>query len=172
MTRITKIFTIFLTATLTLTLLAGCHNSGQTATDEVDLAAIYDLNVDKITVWYLEGEIGLPEDTGGYTKAFEITDPTDVQKMIESVDFTSWEKPDGVGEGIPAYYIQFGDNAIISTYGESPYGDIAQGAFFQDGKLVANKDVKSHGPYDMPENLLTTLNEMIEKYRPDLITEE
>jgi ABC-type glycerol-3-phosphate transport system substrate-binding protein len=51
MSKITKILILSLTALLTLTLLAGCHNSGQTATDEVNLEAIYDLDVDKITVW-------------------------------------------------------------------------------------------------------------------------
>jgi hypothetical protein len=170
MSKITKIFTIFLTATLTLTLLAGCHNSGQTATDEVNLAAIYDLDVDKITVWHMEGEFGLPEDDGGYTIAFEITDPADIQKMIQSVDFPSWEKTEVVYEGVISFYIQFADTATIATYGNEPYGYIGQGAPAKNGKLPDNG--KESGYYFMPESILATLNEMIEKYRPDFITEE
>ncbi|MGI6361051.1 MAG: hypothetical protein ACOX05_01930 [Bacillota bacterium] len=162
MSKITKILILSLTALLTLTLLAGCHNSGQTATDEVNLEAIYDLDVDKITVWRMVDN----------TQTFEITDPTDVQKMINAVDFPAWQKTENMIEGPYAYFIQFGDNATITMSNDRPYGDICKGTVNPDGTMSNNDGTEGHGPYYMPENLLTTLNEMIEKYRPDFITEE
>jgi hypothetical protein len=176
LTRITKILILSLTALLTLTLLAGCDNSEKNnhpTSDDIDLASTYSLNTDKITVWSFTFDSSLPEDEGGeggYTIAFEITDPADIQKMIESVDFTSWEKTEVVYEGVISFYIQFADTATIATYGDAPYGYIGQGAPAKNGKLPDNG--KESGYYFMPESILTTLNEMIEKYRPDLITEE
>jgi hypothetical protein len=176
MSKLVKILMLSLTLLLTLTSLVGCSNSKQPeettnvepqVVEEVDLATTYDLtNIDKVSVWYL-GTV----DNGGYTLAFEITDSADIQKMIEAVDFPSWEKNDEVYSGVIEYYIQFNDAATIATYGETPYGFIGQGAVEKDGKMVKSdgSEVIVHGDYNMPRSILDAINVMIEKYKPELL---
>ncbi|MGI6361053.1 MAG: hypothetical protein ACOX05_01940 [Bacillota bacterium] len=168
MPKTPKILLVFLALVAAVSLLIGCSNTTAndqtdqqpTGTEEVDLASTYDLNTDKITIWFMGEDAILKQ-------AFEITDPAEVQQMIESVDFSNWKfvpMEEGRYTGIPYYWVQFGDKTTISTYYEVPYGYVFLGPPGKNEKL--NPD---NGPYHMPQEFLDTLLEFVEKYQPEIL---
>lgn len=163
---------------LSFTLLAGCstrEDPEQATNNEpadavtIDLASRYDLSVvDKITIRYF-GSIDEP--------SFEITDSADIEKMIKAVDFALWQETE-VAAADTIYHIEFGDEIIISfstrtSKGQPLYGSIEQYESDENGDLVAVDP--SEGTlmkyYNMPYGIYTTLQEMIEKYAPELLSE-
>ena len=90
-----------------------------------------------------------------------ITDPADIQTLIDSVDFASWEKvPDEHRyEGMCYYYVHFNDDCVISLYEDIDYGKITKGT-------VENvyQGTDRMGDFYMAEDLLTTVQAMVEKY--------
>ncbi len=90
-----------------------------------------------------------------------ITDPTDIQTLIDSVDFASWEKvPDEHRyEGMCYYYVHFNDDCVISLYEDIDYGKITKGT-------VENvyQGTDRMGDFYMAEDLLPTVKVMVEKY--------
>jgi hypothetical protein len=170
MPKTPKILLVFLALVAAVSLLIGCSNTNdkqpstennsnndslETTTDR-DLAATYSLDTDKITVWYCG------EDSFFY-RAFEITDPAEIQQMIAAVDLAAWEISQNNYTGFEHYWIQFGDNSTIAIYQEVPYGYITKTIPEKNSHYLEN-DSLVH--YDMPEQLLTTLVDFIEKYRP------
>ncbi|MGI6360994.1 MAG: hypothetical protein ACOX05_01645 [Bacillota bacterium] len=186
MLKLHKILIISLTLMTGMFLLIGCDanntdnnqapsatTTNQTSSEEVDLISTYSLSTDKISIWYLEGEIGLPEDDGGYTVAFEITDASDIEKMMQSVDFNSWQKAAQKASGQISYYIQFGDNGTIGIIDEEAFGYIGKGSVAKNGSLSDYEgEGLGDGPYHMSQTLPDTLKEMIEKYQPELLATE
>ncbi|MGI6360999.1 MAG: hypothetical protein ACOX05_01670 [Bacillota bacterium] len=188
MTKITKILVLSLSFLLVVSLLAGCGDNNVTSSDNnmtkktAALANIFDLSdVQKITVWKYGSEENEPVNYDPYFKAFEITNSADIDKMVEAVDFNSWEGAYGKSMGITEYYIQFDDKMLyLETWngeqGPYLYGGISDGnaGIEKNGAAIPLKNpddfaVTSSGPYIMPYGIYTTLQEMIEKYAPELL---
>ncbi|MGI6360995.1 MAG: hypothetical protein ACOX05_01650 [Bacillota bacterium] len=169
MKKISKILIISLSLAVTMSLLIGCGNTTtgepktqQTAENEVDLATNYDINVREILVKY-KGKDGFLKN------GFEITDSTEVQQMIESVNFDFWKKAeaDEILRGVPYYWVQFGDKTTIAIYYDRSYGRIGVGLPDESGLLIDVPD----GDYNIPQEFYDTLLEFVEKYKPELLSE-
>ncbi len=94
-----------------------------------------------------------------------ITDPADIQTLISSVDFSSWEKvlPQQGYDGICYYYVHFNDNCTVSLYEDDSYGGIEKGTVDSIHDLSAEGHFHM-GDFYMAEDLLPTVKAMVEKY--------
>ena len=100
-----------------------------------------------------------------------ITDPADIQTLIDSVDFASWEAvkdpADGYA-GICHYYIHFNDDCVIALYEEESYGYIGKHQLKDEYENVYSMMYEGlddfKGDFFMAEGFLPTVQKMVEKY--------
>jgi hypothetical protein len=123
-----------------------------------ELAEKYDLNSEKII-------ITLEDGTGIVNRVIEITDPSDVETIISSVDFPNWENTGSGYEGLYTGKIIFVDTGTCIVLGDGyKYAAIGVAEVDQDGKYSLIDEKKTYYDFDLPQGLTQTFNEMVEKY--------
>ncbi len=152
--------------------LAGCGENEAPSEPIVDeeLPATVDAVVDNQLAEYLEEKYPLESEkieiystTGRLCAA--ITDEADIGKLQESVKFEKWVKYDeNQYEGILSMYVKFNDDTIIATYDNIPYGIVGTGPINIDTENLVVNVANPEGHFDMSEEFLQTVNQMVEKY--------
>ncbi len=125
------------------------------------LAETYPLESKKVIIFAnIDGDLF-------YKPVVTVTDPIDIQALIDSVDFASWEgladPADGYA-GINYYYVHFNDDCIIGMYDDIAYGDIGRASLENASYVTDDMITDREGCFNMPEGFLTTVQAMVEKY--------
>ena len=94
-----------------------------------------------------------------------ITDKDDIKALQESVQFDKWIKYEhDQYEGIETVYVKFNDDTIIVTYDDIPYGILGTGPINVDMENMVMNVTNPEGHFDMSEEFLQTVQQMVEKY--------
>ena len=100
----------------------------------------------------------------GTEEPLVITDPDDIATLQNSVKFEEWHKSNAMYEGVETIFIEFNEDTVISMYGNEPYGQIGTGPVEVDMENLVIRFDSKRGYYDMSEEFLQTVNQMVDKY--------
>lgn len=146
----------------------GCAQNEKIVSDTEDVGSAertvqspwyeaFDLETDHVTIYYEQDES---------FSSVEITDAEQVEKLVDAVDWCTWESVslENQYSATPYFYIDFHNGTVISLLNDIAYGSVGRDITIEkddDGTIITVTVTEAQGPFTQNEELLQAVQQIV-----------